>query len=292
MRTELLPLLLVAPAAWLLLVRADRARVRRVAPALGPRVPLAPRRFLPLAAGLLLALVAALGPAWGAAESEVRGADIVICLDVSRSMLARDAEPDRLSRAKGEIKALAEAAKGDRLGLVAFAGEARAMVPLTEDMTSFSELLDLADPTSVGKGGTDLGAALEAALEILGGRQGAVLLFTDGEDLGGRGLAAARLLAERGVAVHCVGLGTELGSKIATEGGFLRDRSGAEVVSALDASGLRAIAEATGGTFGGRAPAIPVARRAPSPERRENRYQWFLGGAVILWLLDLSRRRP
>jgi hypothetical protein len=87
-------------------------------------------------------------------------------------------------------------------------------------------------------------------------------------------------------------VGTELGSKIATEGGFVRDRAGAEVVSAMDASGLRAIAEATGGTYGGRAPRISVARHLRSPERRENRYQWFLGGAVLLWLLDLSRRRP
>jgi Ca-activated chloride channel family protein len=291
-RTELLPLLLLAPAAWLLLARADRARGRRVARELGPRVRIAPRRFAFTAGGLLLAFVAVLGPAWGAAESEVSGADLVICLDVSRSMLARDVVPDRLSLAKSEIKALADGAKGDRLGLVVFAGEARAMVPLTEDMTSFSELLDLADPTSVTRGGTDLGAALEAALDVLGGRPGTVLLFTDGEDLGGRGLAAARLLAERGVAVHCVGLGTELGSKIMTEGGFVRDRAGGEVVSAMDAPGLRAIAGATGGTFGGRAPSISVTRRAAASEERENRYQWFLAGAVLLWLWDLSRRRP
>jgi Ca-activated chloride channel family protein len=207
-------------------------------------------------------------------------------------MLARDVAPDRLSRAKGEIRALAEGAKGDRLGLVVFAGEARAMVPLTEDMTSFLELLDLADPTSVARGGTDLGAALEAALDVLQGRRGTVLLFTDGEDLGGRGLLAARLLAERGVEVSCIGLGTELGSKITTGGGFVRDRSGEEVVSALDARGLRAIAEATGGTFLASAPTISVTRRATAPERRENRYQWFLAGAVLLWLWDLSRRRP
>ncbi|HEX5135686.1 MAG TPA: VWA domain-containing protein [Planctomycetota bacterium] len=292
MRTELLPLLLVAPAAWLLLARADRSRRRRVAPALGPRYPLAPRRLAYVVAGLLLALVAVLGPAWGAAKSDVRGADVVVCLDVSRSMLARDVDPNRLARAKEDIKALAAGAKGDRLGLVVFAGEARAMVPLTEDMRSFAELLDLADPTSVKRGGTDLGAALETALDVLNGRPGTVILFTDGEDLGGRGLAAARLLAERGARVHCVGLGTELGSKIATDGGFVRDRSGGDVVSSLDVKGLRAIAEATGGTFGGAPPALTVARRASESDRRENRYQWPLGAAVLLWLWDLARRRP
>jgi len=290
-RLDLLPLLLVAPAAWLLLVAADRIRGRKLAGALGPRVPVRRSRFALGVAGLLLALVAILGPAWGAAKGDIEGTDIVLCLDVSRSMLAADVEPDRLTRAKRDIRALAEAAKGDRLGLVVFAGEARAMVPLTEDMASFLELLDLADPTSVGRGGTDLGAALETALDVLGGRPGSVILFTDGEDLGGRGLAEAKLLKERGVVVHCVGLGTELGSKITAGDGFLRDRSGAEVISAMDEKGLRAIAEATGGTFGREAPDISVTRRRGRSERRENRFQWPLAGALLLWLLDLSRRR-
>jgi Ca-activated chloride channel family protein len=290
-RLDLLPLLLLAPLAWVLLVGASRARARKLEGVLGPRVPVRRRRYGFLAAGLLLALVAVLGPAWGAAEGDVRGADIAICLDVSRSMLARDVDPDRLSRAKAEVKALASRATGDRLGLVVFAGEARAMVPLTDDMASFSEILSLADPTSVGRGGTDLGAALEAALDLLKGQPGAVVLLTDGEDLGGKGLAAARLVGERGVAVHCVGVGTELGGKIATEGGFVRDRSGEDVVFAMDPAGLRAIAAATGGTFGAEVPDISVARRAGTSERRENRYQWFLAAAVLLWIVDLARRR-
>jgi len=290
-RLDLLPLLLLAPAAWLLLRAADRGRGRRLAAALGPRVPVRRGAVALGIAGLVLALVAALGPAWGAAAGDVEGADIVACLDVSRSMLARDVDPDRLTRAKGEIRALADRAKGDRLGLIVFAGEARAAVPLTDDIASFLELLDLADPTSVGRGGTDLGAALEAALDVLEGREGSVVLVTDGEDLGGRGLAAAKLLKERGVRVHCVGLGTELGSKITTEGGFVRHRSGEDVVSAMDANGLRAIAEATGGTFGGTAPHLSVTRRAGRSDRKENRYQWFLAAAVLLWIADLARRR-
>jgi Ca-activated chloride channel family protein len=284
-------LLLLPPLVWLVLVRASRARARRAQAALGPRYPVARRRFLLACAGLLLAVVAWMGPAWGAAQDEITGGDLVVCLDVSRSMLARDVEPDRLGRAKALVRAMAREAKGDRLGLVAFAGEARVMAPLTEDMASFEEILDLADGTSVGRGGTDLGAALEAALGVLQGRPGTVLLFTDGEDLEGKGLAAARLLGERGVTVHCVGLGSELGSKIATGGGFLRDRSGNDVVSTMDAGGLRAIAEATGGGFGGEPPALSVARRAGRSDRKENRYQWFLAAAVLLWTADLARRR-
>jgi Ca-activated chloride channel family protein len=272
-----------------LFARTDRARTGKLERALGPRFPVGRRRFALVTAGVLLGLVAILGPAWGAAEGD--SADLVVCLDVSRSMLARDVAPDRLTRAKAEIKALAASARGDRLGLVVFAGEARAMVPLTEDMASFAELVDLSDPTSVGRGGTDLGAALEAALEVLQGRPGSVILVTDGEDLGGRGLAAAKSLGERGIAIHCVGLGTELGGKITTEGGFLRDRSGEDVVSAMDATGLRAIADATGGTFGTEVPELSVTRRTGKSERRENRYQWPLAAALLLWLLDLARRR-
>ena len=244
--------------------------------------------------------------------------DVVVCLDVSRSMLAKDVSPDRLTRARAEIRALAETAKGDRLGLVVFAGEARVLVPLTRDLRSFAELADQADPTSVRRGGTDLGAALEAARAAFAGREGAaqaVVVLTDGEDLEGRGLAAARELRDRGVPVHAVGFGTPLGSKIAvpTEAGeaFLRDRAGTEVVSALDAGTLRRLAESTGGTYVDAAARprplvdlyldriLPTARAVLAAEgrpRREDRYQGPLLAALLLWsaglaLSDRRRRR-
>ena len=321
LRPEALPILLLAPLVGLALWAFDRGRARRLARAVGPRAPALAaglsrgRRRLQrvlFATALLLALLAMLQPVWGAATREVeqRGVDLLVCLDVSRSMLARDLAPSRLGRARREIAALAERAAGDRLGLVVFAGQAQLAVPLTRDRDSFLELLELADPLSVERGGSDVGAALETALEALKGQTGeheAVLLLTDGEDLEARGLRAAQICRERNVAVHCVGFGSALGAKIpipTREGGetFLRDRSGVDVVSTMDATTLRRIAAATGGDFVDaharphplrelyERRILPMARKAfEKDERRakENRFQWPLLAAFLLWILLL-----
>jgi Ca-activated chloride channel family protein len=323
---EAAPALLLVPAAALALWALDRARAKRLADAAGRRSAALSaelgrgrrrlRRGL-FAGAVLLGVLAAMQPVWGESVrgAERQGVDLVVCLDVSRSMLARDVEPSRLERARREIRALAERAEGDRLGLVVFAGEARLLVPLTRDGRSFAELATGADPLSVARGGTDLGAGLSAALAALEGRTGrheAVLLLTDGDDLEERGLAVARTCRARKITVHCVGFGSALGAKIPVETGsgeaFLRDASGREVVSALDPAGLRAIAETTGGEYvdagaGDRPLAdlhedriLSMARRAfegKEREERENRFQWPLLAAFILWILEfgLSDRR-
>lgn len=320
-RPGAIPLLLLAPFLWIALGLLDRARARRLEQAAGPRAraltpDLSParrraRRAL-AAAGLALALLAVLQPLWGEGgpPAMTPGIDLVVCLDVSRSMLARDVPPSRLQRARQELLALARRARGDRLALVAFAGEARLIVPLTQDLESFAELAAGADPLSVRRGGTDLGAALDAALQAFPVERRApeaVVLVTDGEDLAGRGRQAAERCRERGLPVHCVGFGSPIGSKIALAGedgeSYLKDRSGREVVSALDASGLRAIAAATGGELmdGGARPlslvglyerhVLPRARRTTvtGPGReRQNRYQWPLLAALLLWLAELG----
>lgn len=317
LRPDALPLLLLAPLLGVLLWRLDRARARRLARVVGPRAPALAdlsgrRRHVQralFAAALLLALLAMLQPVWGETTREVeqKGVDILVCLDVSQSMLARDLAPSRLARARREIAALAERAAGDRLGLVVFAGDARLAVPLTRDRESFQELVGLADPLSVERGGTDLGAALATALEALQGQTGeheVVVLLTDGEDHQGRGLRAARDCRKRNVTVHGVGLGSALGAKIpiAAENGevFLRDRAGADVVSKMDAATLRRIAEVTGGDFvdaHARSAVLPelyeqrilpMARKAFEREQlraRENRFQWPLLAAFLLWIL-------
>ena len=278
------------------------------------------RRTLFLSA-LVLALVAVLQPAWGESRNRIdeRGVDIMVCLDVSQSMLARDVSPSRLLAARREIAALADRARGDRIGLVVFAGEARLWVPLTRDMNSLTELLALADPLSVDRGGTDLAAALLTALDALdglkrvSGEHEVVLLLTDGEDHEERGLRAARTCRERGITVHCVGLGSARGAKIPVRGEigetFLRDRTGNEVVTALKPATLRRIAEATGGVFAegglGERPTLPtlyeerirpMARkslRERERRERENRYQWPLLAAFLLWIAErcVSERR-
>lgn len=320
-----LPLLLLAPAAALVLWGLDRLRRRRLRLAVGPRFAQEAdlqrgrrraRRLL-FAAALFFATAAVLQPAWGesARAVERRGVDMVICLDVSRSMLAQDTAPDRLERAREEIRRLAERASGDRMGLVVFAGEARLFVPLTRDLTSLAEMVDLADPLSVGRGGTDLAGALETAAAALVAKSTApavILLLTDGDDRDGRGLAAARACAEQGITVHAIGLGSKRGAKIpiATETGeeFLKDRAGADVVTALDGASLRRIADAAGGVYREanaddvslvplyEERVLPMARARFSDDEkkeRENRFQWPLLIAFLLWMMDLclSERR-
>ncbi len=328
-RSDALTWLLAAPAAWLLLAGLDRAAARRLAAQLGPRsVALAGarRRGRPalFALALLLAIAAMLRPVWGTAtEGAPPPIDHVVCLDVSRSMLARDLAPDRLAAAKREIRALVERAAEDRFGLVLFAGEARLWVPLTDDRRSFAEMLELADPLAVGRGGTDLGAALDTALALLpprGERPASILLVTDGEDLGGGGVRAAEACRERGVAVHAAGFGTALGSKIAVDGsGFLKSRDGEEVVSRMDAGSLRAIAGAAGGGFvdasDAESPLVRLYEERMLPGARErawrgdgggqggeqnggqggrkDRFQWPLACALLLWVGEgcLGERR-
>ncbi len=313
-------LLLLAPALWYLLHRLDRGRAQRLATAIGsgsdrllaeyaPKQRQSRRRLM--AIGFMAAVIAVMQPLWGIdfRKYEQRGVDILICLDVSRSMLARDLPPNRLGAAHAQIRALSEVVNGDRLGLVAFAGEAKLKVPLTKDMSSFAEMAEATDDISVDIGGTDLGAALETALAGLEGASGdheAIMLISDGEDLGERGLRAAELCRQRNITVHCLGLGSVLGSKITLEEGgrqiFLRTDSGDEVVSALDATGLKRIAESTGGIYldaSNRESALidlygqrilPMARKAFEAEERserQNRFQWPLLLAFMFWMLEL-----
>lgn len=210
---------------------------------------------------VLLLVLAAMEPLYGKEEIQVerRGLDLVVCLDTSRSMLARDIEPTRLDRAKIDVASLLpRLVGGDRIGLVAFAGEAKLVVPLTHDLDAFRELAKGVDTDAVRKGGTNLGAALEKALAACDAgheRTTAFLLLTDGEDLEGGGKAVAQKCAKRGIVVHAVGYGSTQGARIVLpaekSGGetFLKSGSGDEVISTLDSDGLRALCAAANGDF-------------------------------------------
>ena len=203
------------------------------------------------ALGMGLAL---LGPVRGYTLREVqrKGVDLVLCLDTSRSMWVKDLKPDRLSRAQREMRGLLELLDGDRVGVIAFSGDARLVAPLTHDRQTLTHFVETLSPKDNLRGGTHVGGALDRALELFDGRTGsheAICLLTDGEDLEGGGLEAAKLAAERGIRVYVVGMGTRDGGKIPLGGGFVRDETGEEVVSALNDETLRAIAEATGGEY-------------------------------------------
>ncbi|MCP4092105.1 MAG: VWA domain-containing protein [Planctomycetes bacterium] len=277
------------------------------------------KRFLPTALLLFGGIAALAQPRWGVDEDAVRqrGIDLLVCLDVSRSMLARDLAPDRLGRARLELHELINTLGADRIGLILFAGEAQRAAPLTSDHASFLSLLDLASPLSVRQGGTDLASALSQArvlLEAAPGTQKNVLLITDGEDRGGRALAEAEQCRADGITLFTLGIGTEQGSKITLTDGddsefYLKDKDGNEVISRLDRSSLIQMAEASSGRSIqlNAEPGIlrdwylqsllPRARDAATGDpdmERANRYQIPLALALfgaILAMAGFSRRR-
>lgn len=251
--------LVVVPILLSWLRGREAARQRRRLECFGPRFAQVSPSSAPAwwAAAALACVLAAMQPEWGreSLRSERRGSDVVVCLDVSRSMLAADQDPDRLRAAQRDLAALVESGVDDRFALLAFAGEARRIVPLTDDRVSFASLIGIAEPSAVRRGGTDLAeaiAAARAALPAAGERSQAIVVLTDGEDLEARALAALEKVEEM-IPIHAVGYGTRAGSKIVIEengrSGFLTDREGREVVSALDPSSLRALARQSGGSY-------------------------------------------
>lgn len=207
-------------------------------------------------AGLLLILLAAARPQWGTGEEVVyqRSRDLVIALDVSRSMLAQDVRPNRLERAKLDILDLVRELRGDRVALIAFRGKAIPICPLTTDYAFLRQALDAADIGSAPRGETDIGDAILKALDAFqsdAGAHKAIVLVSDGEDLSRRATGAAEEAKKRGVPVFTVGLGSAQGARVPSpvEGEKYLSYQGTEVLSKLENETLRKIAEITGGAY-------------------------------------------
>jgi Ca-activated chloride channel family protein len=184
-------------------------------------------------------------------ELTQRGVDVLFLVDVSRSMEAGDVRPSRLAKAKAEIRALVEGFEGDRMGLVVFAGVPDVLCPLTSDRGAFNMLLELVSPKLIPVPGTDLGAALGAGIQVLGGddlKFKVLVLVTDGEDHEGQGREVARQAAAQGIRIHTVNVGGA-GAPIPTGHGFKVDKEGKTIFSRPDPDGLAAIASVTGGGF-------------------------------------------
>lgn len=200
--------------------------------------------------------VAMLGPGWGEEEREKRseGTDLLIALDVSMSMLAKDASPDRLTRAKNAIKLIAEGLDGDRIGLVVFAGDAFLLCPLTTDTGAFMMFLDSAGPDSVNVQGTDMGRMFGEALRVFKKKRltsRMIVVITDGEDNEGSAEVTAGKLKDTGIAVYALGVGKDTGEYIqpGESGAYLRDSSGELIRTNSNPSLLKKIASGTGGTY-------------------------------------------
>ena len=186
------------------------------------------------------------------------GAEIMVAIDVSRSMLADDAKPNRLERAKAEIRDLLGYLGDDHVGLIAFAGRASVLSPMTPDKSFLRLALDEAGPHSVPRGGTKLAEAIRRAVVGFGApgpAQRALILITDGEDHDSFAVDAAKAAAEAGIKIIAIGFGDERGSEIFVRDSRtgartqVRDGEGRPVISRLNGDLLRELALATDGAF-------------------------------------------
>ncbi|MDD5349917.1 MAG: VWA domain-containing protein [Chthoniobacteraceae bacterium] len=291
----------------------------RLQAALAGSVSLCKRRVrFALTLGALACFAAALAqPRYGFTweEAKRKGRDVLIAVDVSRSMLATDVSPNRLDRAKFAAQDLLKALEGDRVGLIAFAGSAFLQAPLTVDDSAVLASLNELDTGIIPLGGTNLAEAIRVALDGFGkgeSDQRALIFFTDGEDLGSGVLDAARKAAGK-VRIFPVGIGSANGALIPVPGEnggteFVKGPDGQFVKSRLDEATLTALAEATGGFYtrlqngpadmrhlveAGLGKMKEGAFDARMSQRPIERYQWplGLGIALLIFSLLLNERR-
>ncbi len=323
-----LTLAVLAPLALALLciysARARRKQLSLIAePALQSRLLLSHSRVRRTFKNILLAMtLAAIGlalarPQWGQRihTADFEGEDAMIVLDSSKSMLATDIRPNRLERAKLAILEFVQSRPGGRVGLVAFAGQAFVQCPLTFDYDAFRECLLAVDERTIPVQGTDIARGLDEASKAMekDSRRKLIVLVTDGEDLEHAGIQKARELAEAGVVVHTIGVGSGEGGMLQFIGErgmpeIVRDAQGHPVTSRLDENTLRAVATATGGEYhllGSMGQGLRELREAmqsgktrsghaPSEIAGIDRFYWFVAAALALVMAESligTRRR-
>ncbi len=267
--------------------------------------------------GLACLFLALARPQWGSSWIELRrkGIDLLIAVDVSKSMLAPDMKPSRLERAKLAVRDFtAKLDGGDRIGLLPFAGASFLRFPLTTDYDAFNTALSALSIETIPNPGTKIGPAIEEAVQLLSGvaNHKILILLTDGEDLNEdeKGLRRALDLAAREkMLIYTVGVGTPQGELIPLPtGGFVQE-NGVFVTSRLDEQTLTAVAEATGGSYTPlgsmgegldsvyerKLALLPKNEQAPRKKRLPiERFQWPLAAAALLFSADfllIGRRR-
>ena len=185
-------------------------------------------------------------------EHETKGAEIMIALDVSNSMLAEDYSPNRLDRAKLAISRLVDKLRDDRIGLIVFAGNSFVQLPITTDYVSAKMFLNSISTESVPIQGTAIGEAINTAIRSFSAqseKSRAVIVITDGENHEDDPVAAAKQAAEMGVRVFTIGVGSPEGKPIPMDGELLKDKDGNIVVTRLDESVLQDVAAAGNGAY-------------------------------------------
>lgn len=218
-------------------------------------------KALLFAVGITCLVVALMRPQWSETEEKVaqEGRDVIIALDISRSMLAQDLAPDRLTFAKNKIKQLVQSLRSERVGLILFSGATFLQCPLTHDLAAFNMFLNTIDVDTIASGSTAVEQALKEAISIfkkLPERKSKLLVvFTDGEDFSSNLAQVKQEAAAIGLHIVTVGVGTEQGAPIplydrkSEQVGHQLDAQGNVVISRMNEGILYRLAEDTGGVF-------------------------------------------
>ncbi|MCQ2158274.1 MAG: VWA domain-containing protein [Bacteroidales bacterium] len=244
-------------------------------------------------------------------EKETKGAEIMICLDVSNSMLARDYSPDRLGRAKLAISSLVDKLREDRIGLIIFAGSSFVQLPITTDYVSAKMFLNSIDAGSIPVQGTAIGDAIMTAARSFSAqseKSRVIILITDGENHEDDAVAAAKQAADAGIRIYAIGVGSTAGEPIPVNGELLKDKNGEIVVTRLDEESLRKVAKAGNGAYihagmeeFGLNPIIDDIRSMEGEtfksvvfEEFDEQYMYFFAIALLLLVVEmlLGERKP
>jgi Ca-activated chloride channel family protein len=264
-----------------------------------------------------LFLVAILGPSFGGSKKEVKsvGKDIMICVDLSKSMDAFDIQPSRLEKIKFEMKKVVEAFNSDRIGIIIFSSEAFMQCPLTYDQNALNLFIETMNTGLVPSSGTDFGPPLRMALKKLDEDEGStpaeakskvIILISDGEDFGEETDDVTRDIDSKDIKLFTLGVGTEKGGNIYAGNSLKTNRQGLIVVTKLNSGELQSLASKTGGQyFEINETKNDVSRLINTISKIEgelrdaryvdvtaNKYYYFLGFASILFILDIMINIP
>ena len=237
-------------------------------------------------------------------ERKAKGAEIMVVLDVSNSMLAKDYTPNRLERAKLAISRITDKLQDDRIGLIIFAGSSFVQLPITTDYVSAKMFLNSISTESVPIQGTAIGEALQTAMKSFSAQSEhsrAIILITDGENHEDDAVAVAGQAAEAGIKVYTIGVGSAEGQPIPVSGGLLKDKDGQIVVTRLDEETLKEIASAGNGAYVragndefGLTPIIEDIKKMEAEEfnsivfeEYDEQFMYFLGIALFFFVLEM-----
>jgi len=216
-------------------------------------------KFILYVVAFALIIIGLVNPLIGMKEQEVKrkGADIMICLDVSNSMNAEDLQPSRLEKSKQALSKLIEKLKGDRIGIIVFGGQAYVQLPITTDYAAAKLFLSSINTGMVPTQGTAIGNAIDLAIESFGkdeGKNKAIVVITDGENHEDDAVKAAEYAYEKGISVHAIGIGSEQGAPIPifrnnVREGYRKDKEGNTIITKLNEQALQEIASAGNGIY-------------------------------------------